>query len=79
MTKAISHNLISGFVQALERYPLRPALCINGEQLTYQELGQAASNIAATILEHDRERNALAAVFAHRSVTAYSGILGMGL
>ncbi len=77
MTNSDDHNLISGFVQALERYPSRPALCINGEQLTYRELGQAASNIAATILEHDRERNALAALFAHRSVTAYAGILGI--
>ncbi len=70
-------SLISGFTASRARHPSRPALWVDGAELTYDVLGAIVDRIAATILEHQRESNPLAAVFAHRSVTAYAGVLGV--
>ena len=68
--------LHSGFLRSSERYPDRAAVQVGGQALSYGELRSKAAALAATL-----QRNApsgdpsLTAVFAHRSVTAFVGVL----
>ena len=70
-------SLITGFLESVERFPSRPALVVDGESFSYLALRRMASGIAAAIIQHEPEPSRLAAVFAHRSRTAYAGILGI--
>ena len=71
-----TRTLRSGFLASRDRFPDRPALEVDGEPIAYAALDERARRLAATLeaagaLEPER----LTAVFAHRSVTAYAGIL----
>jgi amino acid adenylation domain-containing protein len=69
-------ELHSGFLRSAERFANRPALEVDGAQLSYGELRGRAASLAATLV---RERVAgappLTAVFAYRTATAYAGLL----
>lgn len=69
-------GLARGFLRSLGRFANRPALYVDQEFLTYEDLGRMANGIAAAILETDQDRNPLIGILAHRSVTAYAGVLG---
>ena len=57
-------------------FPNSPALDAEGQTLTYRCLHARAASIAATLQRFDStDGPRLTAVFAHRSVTAYAGIL----
>jgi amino acid adenylation domain-containing protein len=75
--EAPSAGLISGFVRSAERFPERSALVVNSETMTYATLRSAVYRIANAISATEPEPYALAAVFASRSMTAYSGVLGI--
>lgn len=75
--KSDGRSLVSGFVESAQKHGKRPALFVNGEHFSYEALGKLCSNIAATIMEHGSSPAELAAVFAHRSLTAYGGVLGI--
>ena len=67
----------SGFLDSAERFPERHALEVANESFTYAELRYRAASIAATLQARRPAADAhLTAVLAHRSVTAFSGILG---
>ena len=69
-------SLGCGFLNSADRVPNRHALEVEGKAWTYAELKAHAASIAATLQESapdDEPR--LTAVLAHRSVTAFSGIL----
>src|SRR5688500_16133567 len=67
----------SGIVESCRAIPHRPALSIDGAEITYEELWSSARTIAATIQRRDAAGEPpLTAVFADRSRTAFSGILG---
>ena len=69
--------LWSGFLKSAERFPERPAVLMEGQALSYGELQQTASRLAATIQIHAGSSSApLTAVFAYRSPTAFAGVLG---
>ena len=69
--------LASGFLDSSVRVPERPALVVDGRSVTYGELAERARSIAATLTASaPAEGPALTAVFAHRSATAYAGVLG---
>jgi amino acid adenylation domain-containing protein len=70
-------SLVTGFAESALRWPFRQALVIGDHHLTYLALQRLASKVASAILQHEREPFPLAAVLAHRSVTAYAGILGI--
>jgi amino acid adenylation domain-containing protein len=70
-------GLVSGFLASCEQHPHRPALYVNKTTLTYEQLAQQASALAATIAAAELHTEPLAAVFAYRSVTAYAGVLGI--
>lgn len=61
--------------ESLERFGNRPALWVGRRTLTYAELQQRASAIAATLLDGPSSSGRVA-VLADRNETAYSGILG---
>jgi amino acid adenylation domain-containing protein len=70
-------SLCTGFFRRAAESPDRPALEVDGVALTYGELAARAGAIAAALLEHGRGADPpLTAVLAHRSVTAFAGVLG---
>src|SRR5438874_3567049 len=71
-----SRNLISGFLESAECFPDRTALVVDGESLTYSSLHRRVRQIAWAIQQNEQKPYPLAAVWAHRSHTAYIGILG---
>jgi amino acid adenylation domain-containing protein len=70
-------GLIGGFLRSTDRFPDRKALLVNNEAFTYDALWREAGRIATAIAIWEPEPQPLAAVFAYRSVTAYSGVLGI--
>ena len=69
--------LCTSFFRRAAELPDRPALEVEGRTFTYGELAPRARAIAATLLEHDRDGvPPLTAVLAHRTATAFAGVLG---
>lgn len=69
-------TLSTGFLRAAERFADRPALQLDAEVLSYRALRERAAALALTLDRHAAgEEPPLTAVFAHRSVTAYAGVL----
>ncbi|MGH8013539.1 MAG: AMP-binding protein [Candidatus Binataceae bacterium] len=73
----MQRTLWSGFMRASADFPLRPALRVQGNTLTYAALREMASRIAATLqLDASNSDSPLSAVFAYRSPVAFAGVLG---
>ena len=69
--------LWEGFVSSSELYGSRPALCVEGKTLSYHQLRELASRIAATLQAHPGFcKTPLTGVFAYRTSTAFAGVLG---
>lgn len=70
-------SVSSGFIRSAERFAERPALQLGGAVLTYRALRDLAATLATTLNAiAPADEPALTAVFGHRSVTAYAGVLG---
>ncbi|MGD8564655.1 MAG: amino acid adenylation domain-containing protein, partial [Desulfarculaceae bacterium] len=59
------------------RFPSRPALWVNKEVYTYDQLALRAGGLAQAILSSEDQAQPLAAVLGYRSLTAYAGVLGI--
>jgi amino acid adenylation domain-containing protein len=70
-------GLVGGFLRSSEQFPDRAALVVNNETFTYDALRSQADRVAAATLTTEPESYPLAAIFAYRSLTAYSGVLGI--
>ncbi len=69
-------HLAGGFYRSSQRYPDRPALSIDGEQISYRQLAALASNLSRLLPEQPSvAQSPLTAVFGQRSLLAYAGIL----
>jgi amino acid adenylation domain-containing protein len=75
--QAKTRSLICGFLDSAARFGQRPALAVDGGILSYNELTNKARTITTAILNFERDRFPLIALLAHRSVTAYAGVLGI--
>src|ERR1700693_2770742 len=75
--QAQPESLISGFLRSLRSYPARPALELGEQRFTYEELWNQAAKIAYSLNSYVDFGVPLTALFANRSITAYSGILGI--
>jgi amino acid adenylation domain-containing protein len=70
-------NLADGFVRSASAFPNRTALEVGEECFSFAQLHHRARSLGATL-----ERNSpadgppLTAIFAYRSITAFSGVLG---
>jgi amino acid adenylation domain-containing protein len=70
-------GLHDGFLRSAAQDPARPALEVAGVTLTYGELLERASGLAATLQAAvPQSATPLTAVFAYRSATAFAGVLG---
>lgn len=69
--------LAAGFANSVERYADRPAVVVDREALSYAELSRMVSSLAGAMRDYENEKSPLAALLAHRSVTAYAGVLGI--
>jgi amino acid adenylation domain-containing protein len=73
----MTRDLWSGFMRSAEQFPERAAVVVDGASLSYQQLRQTAIRIAASIQTYnDPSSPPLTAVLAHRSATAFAGVLG---
>jgi amino acid adenylation domain-containing protein len=73
---APARALFEGFLRSAARSPSRPALEVEDQVVSYDALSTKARALAATLVEHAAAGEApFTAVFAQRSVTAFSGIL----
>lgn len=72
-----NRSLSSGFQRSSRLFPDRTALEVDGNAYSYAQLHDRAASLAAT-LQHNQPKTqqSLTAVLAHRSITAFSGILG---
>lgn len=69
-------SLRTGFLRSAEQHPERPALQLDATVLSYRSLRERAAALAQTLSAHaPAGEPQLTAVFAHRSVTAYAGVL----
>jgi amino acid adenylation domain-containing protein len=69
-------TLVTGFLRSVQQHPERPALQLDAAVLSYRELCARAAALAATLSAHAvAGEPPLTAVFAHRSITAYAGVL----
>jgi amino acid adenylation domain-containing protein len=72
-----ARRLSTGFMRSSELYPGRPALEVAGTTITYRALRARALSIAAAIRRGTSMRKPLlTGIFAHRSPTAFVGVLG---
>ncbi|WP_342723309.1 amino acid adenylation domain-containing protein [Bradyrhizobium sp. B097] len=70
-------GLWTGFLRSAKLFPDRPAVVAQGTTLSYRELREVAVRIAACIQAHrEGSSTPLTAVFAHRSTSAFAGVLG---
>lgn len=70
-------SVSSGFLGSVDRFADRPALQLGDQVLSYRSLHELAASYAATLAAHaPQEEPLLTAVFGHRSITAYAGVLG---
>lgn len=70
-------GLWTGFLRSAKLFPGRPAVVAQGTSLSYRQLRDAAVRIAACIQAHREGASMpLTGVFAHRSATAFAGVLG---
>ncbi len=72
-----SRALYEGFVASAADHPRRPALQVDGVEITYAALFERVRAIAATLGQHRFDgAPRRTCVLAQRSVTAFAGILG---
>ena len=76
-TKSSENNLSIGFQRSVEKFPGRPALDVNNELYTYEELCRMAGCLSRRIKDIEQEMDQLIALFAYRSPVAYAGVLGI--
>lgn len=70
-------HLAAGFVSSAQAFPDRPALAVDARSWSYEELLHASAAIMSALKEHTRGGGPpWTAVFAHRSLVAYAGVLG---
>ena len=71
-----NHWLGAGFMTSVQHFPDRPALEIDGKLITYQALYQRVASLATALRTYTPSQEPpLTAVFAYRSITAFSGVL----
>ncbi|MEL7338497.1 MAG: AMP-binding protein, partial [Planctomycetota bacterium] len=76
MTQARTNTLTSAVVAAAARWPERPALEVDGTSLSYADLMREAAAIADAAVDRPITPDApTTAVLAHRSVSAFAGIV----
>jgi amino acid adenylation domain-containing protein len=68
-------ELHAGFLRSAEAFADRPALRVDGRELTYGELDGNARALAATLEANAAAGPPLTAVFAYRSAPAFTGVL----
>ena len=76
-TNPEARHLTDGFLRSAAEFPDRTALEVAGRAFTYRQLHELATALAA-VLESATPADGppLTAVFAHRSLTAFGGVLG---
>lgn len=73
-----SELLFSGFLRSCDAFAARPAVEVQGTTYTYDSLQRKAAVISATLCTMaENDDPPLTALFASRSIAAFSGVLGI--
>lgn len=67
---------VNWFIESSQKFPQRPAVEVNDEQLTYKELGLLSSKIAR-VIQKQAVKNSPIGLLTYRSFSSYAGILGI--
>jgi amino acid adenylation domain-containing protein len=67
---------VNWFIKASQKFPQRPCVVVDGEQLTYKKLGLQSSKIAAELQNQGLKTKPIG-LLTYRSFTSYAGILGI--
>ncbi|MGI9657826.1 MAG: amino acid adenylation domain-containing protein [Gaiellaceae bacterium] len=70
-------NILDGFATSVERFADRPALVVGDDSVTYEQLGETVGQIGATLANRVRADQPFVGLLAHRSLSAYAGVLGI--
>ncbi|MBA3352290.1 MAG: AMP-binding protein, partial [Blastocatellia bacterium] len=68
--------LWTGFLDSARNFPDRPAIQVEGREVTYHGLAEKALRLAATLQDVNLGEESLTAVFAYRSETSFAAVLG---
>jgi non-ribosomal peptide synthetase component F len=71
-----TRSLFSYFVSSFERFGDRPALFVDDRAYSYDELEGHVARVSCAISDSCDEGDEFVSIYAHRSLTAYAGILG---
>jgi amino acid adenylation domain-containing protein len=74
MLSTAQASLYAGFSDSAARHPARPAVWVEGTEVSYEELERRVARLARVIDTH-AGTNRLAGLLANRSLAAYTGIL----
>ena len=75
-TNTKNNGLISGFISSVNKFPDRPALFVDDTIYTYKELAQKSLKFTQYLLKNNPSTEYVA-LLGYRSITAYSGIIGI--
>jgi len=67
---------VNWFIESSQKFPHRPALEVNNQQLSYSELGLLAGKVALAI-QKQNIMNRPIGLLTHRSLASYAGVLGI--
>jgi amino acid adenylation domain-containing protein len=70
-------HLVAAFARSVEADSAKPALTVEGKTYSYGELWKRATSLALAIDEDEESAGTAVAFFAHKSITAYSAVLGI--
>lgn len=70
-------SILAGFGESVVDFPERPALSVDGRQYSYSLLEGMSHRIAATVRLYDPPDCRYVGILAHRSLEAYSSVLGI--
>jgi amino acid adenylation domain-containing protein len=74
--KSLTRSIFCGFADSVARFGELPALVVNGERLSYRQLSQKVVALAS-VIDSVEDSHPLVGLLAHRSVSAYAGVLGI--
>ena len=75
-TRFESVGIVSGFMTSAEKYSERPALDVNNQTYSYEQLKKRSLHITR-VLQGSGLSSQFVSLLSYRSVTAYAGIIGV--
>jgi long-subunit acyl-CoA synthetase (AMP-forming) len=76
METSFCKTILDNIINAVNRFPIRPAFCINEEHFTYSQFGQCISKIRAELKKTDY-RNTKVGLVTNDDLDTYASIIAL--